>query len=153
MKAILCLMQEFEWSILGTWYSLLIICINFPPTRSLSLSFSPSTVVVLYVQGIGTKEWREVSERTILLLILYSMLYCINIVLVPCFMSWKERSQKSSICTKSLFRSNNVHSFVYIPVSEHFSFAKIIHPLDRCGISRSWLNSMLISFFSHFIFI
>ena len=28
-------------------------------------------------------------------------------------------------------------NFVYIPVSEHFSFAKIIHPPDRCGISRS----------------
>jgi hypothetical protein len=27
--------------------------------------------------------------------------------------------------------------FVYIPVSEHFSFANIIHPPDRYGISRS----------------
>jgi hypothetical protein len=31
------------------------------------------------------------------------------------------------IRTKSLFRSNFVHKFVYIPVSELFSFAKIIH--------------------------
>jgi hypothetical protein len=35
--------------------------------------------------------------------------------------------------------------FVYIPVSEHFSFAKEIYPPDRCGISRSWLNSMTIN--------
>uniref|UniRef100_A0A673WL90 Cohesin subunit SA n=1 Tax=Salmo trutta TaxID=8032 RepID=A0A673WL90_SALTR len=28
-------------------------------------------------------------------------------------------------------------NLVYIPVSDHFSFAKIIHPPDRCGISRS----------------
>ena len=33
----------------------------------------------------------------------------------------------------------------YIPVSEHFSFAKIIHPPDTCGISRRWLNSMIIT--------
>jgi hypothetical protein len=39
----------------------------------------------------------------------------------------------------------NVHKLVYILVSEHFSFAKIIHPSDRCGISRSWLNSMIIT--------
>ena len=31
------------------------------------------------------------------------------------------------------------------PLSEHFSFAKIIHPLDRCGISIIWLNSMIIT--------
>jgi hypothetical protein len=33
----------------------------------------------------------------------------------------------------------------YLPVREHFSFAKIIHPIDRCGISRNWLNSMIIT--------
>jgi hypothetical protein len=38
-----------------------------------------------------------------------------------------------------------VHKFVYIPVSEHFSFAKIIHPPDRCGISRTWLFSTIIT--------
>ncbi len=27
--------------------------------------------------------------------------------------------------------------------SEHFSFAEIIHPLHRCGISRRWLDSMI----------
>jgi hypothetical protein len=32
----------------------------------------------------------------------------------------------------------------YIPVSKHFSFAKKIHPPDRCGMS-SWLNSMIIT--------
>ena len=58
-------------------------------------------------------------------------------VLVPCFMSWNERSQKCSICTKSL---NVVHKFVYIPVSQHFSFAKIIHPPDRCGISKKLIK-------------
>ena len=41
-------------------------------------------------------------------------------VLVPCFMSWKKRSQKFSIRTKSLFLSIYVHKFVYVPVSEHF---------------------------------
>ena len=39
--------------------------------------------------------------------------------------------------------SNFVHKCVYIHVSEHFSFAEIIHPADKCGISRSWLNSMI----------
>ena len=35
--------------------------------------------------------------------------------------------------------------FSQISVSEHFSFAKIIHLPDMCGISRSWLNSMIIT--------
>jgi hypothetical protein len=40
-----------------------------------------------------------------------------------------------------------VHKFVYIHVSEHFSFAKKIHPPDRCGdrcgISINWFNIVL----------
>ena len=67
-------------------------------------------------------------------------------VLVPCFISWNKRSLKFSISTKCLFFSNVVHKFVYIPhFTDHFSFAKIIHPPDRWGISRSWLNSMIIT--------
>jgi hypothetical protein len=46
--------------------------------------------------------------------------------------------------TRSLFLSNFVHKFVYIPVREHFSIAKIIYQRDRCGIARSWLNRMII---------
>ena len=46
-------------------------------------------------------------------------------VLVPCFMSWNKRYQKCSIRTESLFLSNFGCKCVYIPVSEHFSFAKI----------------------------
>jgi hypothetical protein len=38
-----------------------------------------------------------------------------------------------------------MHKFAYIPVSESFSIAKIIHPPDRWGISRSWLNRMIIT--------
>ena len=57
-------------------------------------------------------------------------------LLVSCFISWNKRSQKCSMCTKSLFFSNCVHKFVYIPVSEHFSFAKIIHPPDRYGQAK-----------------
>ncbi len=30
-------------------------------------------------------------------------------------------------------------------VSEYFSFAEIIHPPHRCGISRCWLDSMIIA--------
>ena len=57
-------------------------------------------------------------------------------VLVSCFISWTKISLKCSIRTKILFLSN---------VGAHFSFAKIIHPPDRCGISRSWLNSVIIT--------
>jgi hypothetical protein len=46
---------------------------------------------------------------------------------------------------KSLFLSNCVHKCIYVPGNEHFSFAKIIHATDRCGISRSWLNRMIIT--------
>ena len=55
-------------------------------------------------------------------------------------MSWNKRSQKLSIISLKF-----LHKFVYIPVSEHFSFAKIVHPPDRCGTSRSWLNSVIIT--------
>ena len=34
---------------------------------------------------------------------------------------------------------------ISLHVSEHFSFAMIIHPPDRCSISRGWLNSMIIT--------
>jgi DNA-directed RNA polymerase subunit N (RpoN/RPB10) len=66
-------------------------------------------------------------------------------MLVPCFMNCNKISQKYSIYTKLIFLSNCVHTCVYIPVSEYFSFAKIIHPPDRCGISRICLNSMIIT--------
>ena len=65
-------------------------------------------------------------------------------VLVPCFMSWNKISQRLSIHTKRLCKQI-VHNLRDIPVSEHFSFAKIIHPPDRFGISRTWLNSMIIT--------
>jgi hypothetical protein len=67
-------------------------------------------------------------------------------VLVRCFMSWNKRSQKCSMRTKkSLFLSILCTNMFYIPVTEHFSFAMIIHPPDRCGISRRLLNSMIIT--------
>ncbi len=34
---------------------------------------------------------------------------------------------------------------ITVCVSEHFSFAEIIHPPHRCGISRWWLDSMIIA--------
>ena len=47
---------------------------------------------------------------------------------------------------KKAYFSHFVHKFVYIPGSERFSFAKIFHSPDRCGISRNWLwNSMIIT--------
>jgi hypothetical protein len=36
--------------------------------------------------------------------------------------------------------SKFVHKFVYISVSEHFSFAKKIHPPDRCGMIKQHDN-------------
>ncbi len=69
--------------------------------------------------------------------------------LLPFFMSWTQRSKTFSMYTKGLFLSNIVHkSFsksVSICVSEHFSFKEIIHPPHRCGISRCWLDSMIIA--------
>ena len=53
--------------------------------------------------------------------------------------SWAEIKDPTNVL------SNFVHKCVYIPVCEHLSFAKIIHPPDRCGISKRWLNSMIIT--------
>ncbi len=60
-------------------------------------------------------------------------------VFAPFFMSWTQRSKTFSMYTKGLFLSNIVHKSVYICVSEHFSFAEIIHPPHRCGISRCYI--------------
>uniref|UniRef100_A0A8C8IIM3 Calsyntenin-1 n=1 Tax=Oncorhynchus tshawytscha TaxID=74940 RepID=A0A8C8IIM3_ONCTS len=51
----------------------------------------------------------------------------------------KVKKEKSHVlyAQKSLFLSNFWHIFVYVPVNEHLSFAKIIHPPKRCGIPRS----------------
>ena len=61
--------------------------------------------------------------------------------------SWAEIKDPRNVPNthKTLFLLNVVHKFVYIPVSEDFSIAKIIHPPDSCGISRSWLNSKIIT--------
>jgi hypothetical protein len=64
--------------------------------------------------------------------------------LIPCFMSWNKRSRNVPYSLKADFSQFLCTKFVYIRLSEHFSFAKIIHPSDKCGISRSWLNSMII---------
>ncbi len=50
-----------------------------------------------------------------------------------------------SMYTRGLFLSNIVNKSVKICVSEHFSFAEIIHPPHRWGISRCWLDSMIIA--------
>jgi hypothetical protein len=57
--------------------------------------------------------------------------------------SWAEIKEPRNV--PYVFPSNVVHKLVYTTVSEHFPFAKIIHPPDRCGISRSLLNSMIIT--------
>lgn len=49
-------------------------------------------------------------------------------------LSWSQRSI-SSLHTKC----------IKMCVSEHFFFAKIIHPGDRCGVSRCWLNGTTIT--------
>jgi hypothetical protein len=60
-------------------------------------------------------------------------------VLDPCFLSWNKRFQKCSIHT------NTFSNLVHIPISEHFSFAKIMSHLSGGWISRRWLNSMIIT--------
>ncbi len=47
--------------------------------------------------------------------------------------------------TQTYFSQNIVHKSVLICVSEHLSFAEIIHPPHRCGISRCWVDSMIIA--------
>jgi hypothetical protein len=44
---------------------------------------------------------------------------------------------KDPIKSSKAYFSNFGHKFVDIRVSEHFSFPKITHPPDRCGISRN----------------
>ena len=73
---------------------------------------------------------------------MFTDISCIpNVKWVPCFMSWNKKIPY----TQNAFLPNFLHKCVYFPVSEHVSFAKIIHPPDRCAISTSWLNSMIIT--------
>ncbi len=64
--------------------------------------------------------------------------------LPPFFMSCTQRSKTFSMYTKGLFLSN-MFTNLSKSVSEHFSFAEIIHPPHRCGISRYWLDSLIIT--------
>jgi hypothetical protein len=64
--------------------------------------------------------------------------------LVPCFMSRNSLSQKCSYAQKAYF-SKILLKNVITSVNEHFSLAKIIYPHSRCGKSRSWINSMIIT--------
>jgi hypothetical protein len=58
--------------------------------------------------------------------------------------SWAEiKHPRNCLYEQNIF-SNVVHTFVDIPVSQHLYFVKIIHPPDSCGISRRWLNSMIL---------
>ena len=57
--------------------------------------------------------------------------------LLPFLMSWRQRSKTFSIYTKDPFFSNIVHKSVLICVSER--------PPHRCGISRCWLDGMIIA--------
>ncbi len=78
----------------------------------------------------------------------YTLNKIINAILLflpPFFMSWTKISKIFSMYTKGLFLSNIVHKSALIGVSEHFSFAEIIHPPHRCGITRYWLDSMIIA--------
>lgn len=36
-------------------------------------------------------------------------------------------------------------------VREHFVFANIIHPSNRCGLSLGWLNSMISAQGGHYV--
>jgi hypothetical protein len=59
--------------------------------------------------------------------------------------SWAEIKDPRNVPYAQKVYFSQMHKLVYIPVSEHLLFAKVIHPPDRCGVSRSWLNSMLIT--------
>ncbi len=94
-------------------------------------------------------EWITLCTLYIYIYIyIYTLSKIINatiLFLPPFFMSWTQRSNTFSMYTKGLFLSNIVHKSVEICVSEHLSFAEIIHPPHRCGISRCWLDSMIIA--------
>ena len=60
-------------------------------------------------------------------------------------MSWNKRSQKCSIRTKAYFSQifyANVFTSLLVSI---LSLVNIIHPTDRCGMSRSWLIIMVIT--------
>ncbi len=76
--------------------------------------------------------WQPYTEQNTLYIYIY--IYFILLFLSPFFMSWTQRSKTFSMYTKGLFPSNIVHKCVWIFVSEHFSFAEIIHPPHRCAL-------------------
>lgn len=72
----------------------------------------------------------------------------ILLFLLPFLMSWTQRSKIFSIYTKEPFLSKIVQKCVWNCVREHFSFAEIIHPPHRSGISRCWLVGVDIAHLS-----
>jgi hypothetical protein len=57
--------------------------------------------------------------------------------------SWAEINPRNFPYAQNAPFSHFVQKFVYIPVGENFSFDNIIHPPDSCGISKSWLHSIV----------
>ncbi len=77
----------------------------------------------------------------------YTLTKIINAILLflpP--ISWAElKDLRLFLCTQKAYFSQILFTNLSKSVSEHFSFAEIIHPPHRCGISRCWLDSMIIA--------
>ena len=64
--------------------------------------------------------------------------------LLSFFTSWGKRANTLSLCLKKPPKTNNLSVFEHEFVEIHVLFLRrIIHPPDRCGISRCWLNSVI----------
>ncbi len=120
----------------------ILACLNISLTSV--LIFCCLDVIKVSTNPLSVLGWhneqKECQTTTLTKIINATLLF-----LHPFFMSWTQRSKTFSMYTKGLFLSNIVHKSVLICISEHFSFAEIIHPPHRCGISRCWLDSMIIA--------
>ncbi len=78
--------------------------------------------------------------------IIYTLTKIINatlLFLLLFFMSSTQRSKTFS--SQKAYFSQILLTNLSKSVSEHFSFAGIIHPPHRCGISKCWLDGMIIA--------
>ncbi len=100
------------------------------------------------VWAIFTRIWGSVKEQSLFTIPEYTLNKIVNAMLLFCpqFLWAELNNLRLFQCTqKAYFSQILLTNLSKSVVSEHFSFAEIIHPPHMCGILRCWLDSMIIA--------
>ncbi len=131
--------------------TLFFLSVNSSPSLIFSLSFNilfHSKVSEYHskIVKIG-KVWKSLVITELLTCLYTEQNYERNTFVFAPIFSWTElKDIRLVLCTqKACFSQILFTNLSVICVREHFSFGEVIQPPHRCGISRCWLDSMIIA--------